>query len=368
MADGRASLPPASSMPHAAMDCGDPLDSVQQQYLAQIPLRSFTWPSTGDCDMSLVSPASQQQVLDRVLCHPRAVAFPPSAAYTRQFVKQYISMCEGAGQEVADGLYEALAAALSADPSSAPRGHYQTYRVSPSVSITVQTSDHFIACGTTGLVTWPAAYRLAEWVLHCGSPQFAGKRVLELGSGSGLLGMLVAQCTSAAHVTLSDGHELVLDRLKDNLRINGLAANLEKTPHPTEDDSQNAAPTTRCASESNGECSPSSLTVLQLDWFDFLPATLDQVRAEIVLCSDVSYDPGLFPGLTAVLRAALRRDGAVGFVASAVRNPQTAADFLEHLRAVGLTASEVDLAGVPPRLCCDRTAPVVLHEVRRTEP
>ncbi len=58
-----------------------------------------------------------------------------------------------------------------------------------------------------GLDLWPASALLCEQLL--GYPELIrGRRVLELGSGVGLVGLLAARA-GAAHVTLSDNDNLV---------------------------------------------------------------------------------------------------------------------------------------------------------------
>jgi len=65
----------------------------------------------------------------------------------------------------------------------------------------------------TGQIVWPACYALCNYILRHQS-LFQGKRVLELGSGVGLSGLLAAQFASG--VTLTDGNEAVLDLLRRN--------------------------------------------------------------------------------------------------------------------------------------------------------
>ena len=68
-----------------------------------------------------------------------------------------------------------------------------------------------------GIVLWPAAIALAHEIA---SRAFAGKRVLELGAGTGLPGIVAA--TLGAHVVQTDRQELALFVCKQNALRNGI--------------------------------------------------------------------------------------------------------------------------------------------------
>jgi len=92
--------------------------------------------------------------------------------------------------------------------------------------------------GTTGLRTWEAALALAEYLIvsHLGrfykfpgAAVIAGERlveevgsVLELGAGTGLVGIVAARL-GAGRVVVTDGDEGVCDALKAGLERNGVA-------------------------------------------------------------------------------------------------------------------------------------------------
>ncbi|KAK3287138.1 hypothetical protein CYMTET_5337 [Cymbomonas tetramitiformis] len=74
---------------------------------------------------------------------------------------------------------------------------------------------------TTGGRTWSGSLILAEWMLEH-EHLFAGKQVLELGSGTGLCGFLASRL--GGRVTLSDGEESVVENLKKTAVLNQLEA------------------------------------------------------------------------------------------------------------------------------------------------
>jgi hypothetical protein len=76
--------------------------------------------------------------------------------------------------------------------------------------------------GTTGLRTWEAALHLSSYLLS--TPELMasvrGKKVIELGAGTGLLSILCASHLGAAHVTATDGDEGIVQALHENAAFN----------------------------------------------------------------------------------------------------------------------------------------------------
>jgi predicted nicotinamide N-methyase len=70
-----------------------------------------------------------------------------------------------------------------------------------------------------GVTLWPAAIALAHDVA-CRAGAFAGKRVLELGAGAGLPGIIAA--SFGGQVMQTDRYEIVMSVCKRNAAINGL--------------------------------------------------------------------------------------------------------------------------------------------------
>jgi predicted nicotinamide N-methyase len=72
---------------------------------------------------------------------------------------------------------------------------------------------------TTGTQVWAASILLARRVVELRS-FFKGKRVLELGAGCGLPGIVAKAYTEASHVMLTDLFPLTLHNLKHNCELN----------------------------------------------------------------------------------------------------------------------------------------------------
>jgi predicted nicotinamide N-methyase len=72
------------------------------------------------------------------------------------------------------------------------------------------------------LRTWEAALYLSSYLSSRGSGHIQGKRVLELGAGTGILSILCARWLGAEHVTATDGDDSVVETLGTNFFLNGI--------------------------------------------------------------------------------------------------------------------------------------------------
>ncbi|CAF2146729.1 unnamed protein product, partial [Brassica napus] len=75
----------------------------------------------------------------------------------------------------------------------------------------------------TGLVCqWPSEEVLAYFCMSQ-PDRFRGKRVIELGSGYGLAGLVIAAASEASEVVISDGNPQVVNYIKRNIESNSMA-------------------------------------------------------------------------------------------------------------------------------------------------
>lgn len=104
-------------------------------------------------------------------------------------------------------------------PKSNLPTHVQTVKLLENRSV-------ISGAGTTGLRTWEAALHLGSYLIS--SPDrtslVSGKKVLELGAGTGLLAMICATYLNADQVVATDGDEGVIEALKENAACNELKA------------------------------------------------------------------------------------------------------------------------------------------------
>ena len=121
---------------------------------------------------------------------------------------------------------------------------------------------------STGCALWPAARVMVDF-LRAHPSLFAGRRVLELGSGSGAVGLSLRRM-GAATVELTDVAE-TLPLLRLNARRNGMAA------------------VEAAAVEAETALVDSSVRVGTLQWQAPLPARLHREPPQLVVGSDIVY-------------------------------------------------------------------------------
>ncbi|TRM65836.1 hypothetical protein BD626DRAFT_192807 [Schizophyllum amplum] len=200
-------------------------------------------------------------------------------------------------------------------------------------TLTLRESRTTIQDGTTGLRTWLASLVLSEYLID--TPDLiANKRILELGSGIGFLGIICAslqrlhQTTESApppHLWLTDANEDVLTKCRGNVQ---LPCNLSST-HPNVHH--------RLLDWTAFEHSASRSTAL---------ADMDALDEDIILGADIVFDPALIEPFVTVLALRLfklRQNGPrVALIALTVRNPDTFQAFLDAVERAALTVEHVD--------------------------
>lgn len=239
-----------------------------------------------------------------------------------------------------DDIYVALAATLCVDDDADEDAalyawrHFELWRAGSSHCISIRQRLHIISGGTTGLHTWQAACALAEWAISetGGLTVLHGRRVLELGSGTGLTGLVVAKVCQPRTLVLTDGNEQVLELLRYNVEANGFNAENENIDR----------------SKREGE---PQVLVRALDW-DAVDAMSDVLLSQcggppdVILAADVVYDETLFVPLcraldvlfcihaTATATMAMTTTMTIGccaILAVTVRNADTLQQFLTQL-------------------------------------
>lgn len=210
--------------------------------------------------------------------------------------------------EVNDDIYERFTELISGAGKRGDPGyswkHFELWPSGVADWVSIRQSETMISDGTTGLHCWQAAGALAEWCM-ANREQLRGRKVLELGSGTGLTGLVVAKVCAPARIVLSDGNEKVLALLRENVAENFK----EKDNIPVE--------------------------VTALDWEDVDVALelLDGMRPDVVLAADVVYDDVLFGPLCHAIEAVFRRSGKDCrlIIACTLRNETTLNEFLKQL-------------------------------------
>lgn len=205
---------------------------------------------------------------------------------------------------------------------------YVTYHLSrlgedtePHVTL-LENRSLIAAAGTTGLRTWEAALHLGQFL--CGHRQIVrGKRVLELGAGTGFLSILCARYLKTTHVIASDGSDDVINNLPENLFLNDLQDSPLVTP-------------------------------MDVKWGHALVGTEEEAwnggrPVDVVLGADVTYDASVIPWLVGTLDDVFSLYPHVEvYISATQRNEETFGAFLEACRNRTMGVEDLDFA-VPRR-------------------
>lgn len=122
-----------------------------------------------------------------------------------------------------------MAQPLPTEASTAQQKCYVTYTApstrDPSPTLTVFESPSLLAStGTTGFRTWEAALHLATYLsVRAEQVNLAGKNILELGAGTGLVSILCARHLGASYVLATDGSHSVVSDIETNLGLNSMS-------------------------------------------------------------------------------------------------------------------------------------------------
>lgn len=252
-------------------------------------------------------------VLSATTSHPRCKRFPVASRYRIEFLRFFQSLVQNRGEE---GLQDAD---VKIKKALEDEGHYQRVGVggwelfdvtgshtAPSLNppTGVQAEDayktHILLNGkhpitifecadavdevfaTTGLSTWTASFVLNDWIT-LNTDLFRDKRILELGCGIGLTGLItVFDCQPQSYV-FTDYHEKVISRCQEHIDLNLKYAS-DKIATKTETRLLNWA-----------EYDPN------IEKFAWMTESFD-----IVIGSDIIYHPSIIPPLVNVLKHVLR--------------------------------------------------------------
>ncbi|XP_070837119.1 protein-lysine N-methyltransferase EEF2KMT isoform X2 [Chaetodon trifascialis] len=312
----------------------DVLRDFQVSFFSMRRLASFPWTFLekhldNDKSSDLIS-----DILNQTCLHSLCRKFPPSVRFRRLFLSELIRR-EAAGCDPLDELYDALAEVVGAADTAEC---YKSYLLPSGDTVSLSESVALISEGTTGLVTWEAALYLAEWALDH-RHTFAGRTVLELGSGVGLTGIAICRSCRPNRFVFSDCHSSVLRRLKANVQLNGL----------TEDTSP-------------------TISVEELDWTAATEEQLQRIGADVVIAADVVYDPDLVGGLVKLLSRILRGSSPAVLpevlICSTIRNQETYSGFTQQLEQEGISHEVMD-GPVHHVFPCSRLSSVQLIRLHR---
>ncbi|KAL7904881.1 putative methyltransferase domain-containing protein [Trichoderma velutinum] len=281
-------------------------------------------------------PEVQDTIYQRLFADESLPGGPPPLRYQVRVLKELVSRIEASIDDwdehgVSDGLMSSLSVLFSTPAPNEDDAVQQKCRV---VYHLASLPDHearinlfenrslVAAGGTTGLRTWEAALHLGQ--LLCQDPSIvSGKRVLELGTGTGYLAILCIKYLGSTHVIASDGSDDVINNLPENLFLNQLEGS-------------------------------NTLRPMDLKWGYALVGTEEERwnggrPLDVVLGADITYDPSIIPALVSTLLELFGLYPHIEVIIAATqRNLETFRVFLVKCRDEGLKVEDVSFE-IPSR-------------------
>lgn len=248
---------------------------------------------------------------------------------------------KGVSEDLASTMTSLISSPLPSEFSAAQQRSYVTYSISAIPQRNANTKDDahephltilesrsvLAAGGVTGFRTWEPALHLGQFL--CQHPAIVrGKRVLELGTGTGHVSLLCAKYLEAAHVIASDGSEEVIRNLPENLALN-------LSPRETVD------PTW------TGESGTfDRLTALVYEWGKPIAEcdvpTEKSNTIDVILGADLLFDPTIIPALVQSMGDFLQAyPTAEAYLAVAKRQQATFELFMKKCRTRDLAVRDL---------------------------
>ncbi|KAH0531051.1 hypothetical protein TsFJ059_005609 [Trichoderma semiorbis] len=274
-------------------------------------------------------PEVQDVIYQRLFADDSLPGGPPPLRYQVRVLKELVSRIEASIDDwdehgVSDGLMSCLSVLFSTPAPNEDDAVQQKCRVvyhlaslpDHEASINLFENRSLVAAGgTTGLRTWEAALHLGQ--LLCHDPSIvSGKRVLELGTGTGYLAILCIKYLGSTHVIASDGSDDVINNLPENLFLNQLEGS-------------------------------DAIRPMDLKWGYALVGTEEERwnggrPLDVVLGADITYDPSIIPALVSTLLELFGLYPHVEVIIAATqRNLETFQVFLVKCRDEGLKVEDV---------------------------
>ncbi|RWS14670.1 protein-lysine N-methyltransferase EEF2KMT-like isoform X1 [Dinothrombium tinctorium] len=230
-----------------------------------------------------------------------------SVALSKQFLKKLIAFFESRCLPIHDALFEELASLMVVEQNDGR--DFNTYFVGKK-SITVLSNRSILMNGTTGLHSWQAGKMFSLFALQ-NQHLFASKSVVELGSGTGLTGLVILHMCNPRNYLFTDHNPLVIDLIRQNLTINGF-------------------------NDKN--------LVAALNWFDDRSTILDVLVAnnpDVLIGCDLIFDIDLIPAFCQTLSTILNENQKCkAFIMSTLRNTHTILSFESQLLRKNLSFSK----------------------------
>ncbi|KAJ5121139.1 uncharacterized protein N7515_009100 [Penicillium bovifimosum] len=209
----------------------DPIDKLAAQYFQLVELPNLALPPGS----VLIQPAVQAALYERMF-NENVFPIPPDS-YRSRVLKEILSRIEESitdpeEDEINDDLMECWSTLVSQPKPSALQQAQQLSLVkytaplssgtpSPRTVTISESRGLILSGGTTGNRTWEAALHLGSFLVsEAGEALVRGKRVIELGAGTGFLSLLCARHLGVRSVVVTDREPVLIDNIRDCVRHN----------------------------------------------------------------------------------------------------------------------------------------------------
>ncbi|XP_054718367.1 protein-lysine N-methyltransferase EEF2KMT-like [Uloborus diversus] len=278
---------------------------LENFYLSTVKNKKILQTVLGNEILSPLHGDLQEKILHSTVQNPICKKYPPSRAYQRFFLRTLIDFVESHDLEICDSLVEEYSAIFML-PSGDEIG-YCSYVIDEDCRVSLQENSCFVAKSTTGLLTWEASKYLVDWCRE-NVVEFENKKVLELGSGIGLLGISILKLCHPCAYTFSDKSWEVLNVLASNIAINY-----------------------------DEIASDTIIQKMQLVWSTISKEDSTSLSPDIIIGADLVYDPSMVESLTHALKTFLSEKTVCAYIANTVRSTDTIQVFESALGSLKLT-------------------------------
>uniref|UniRef100_A0A1A9ZJV9 FAM86 N-terminal domain-containing protein n=1 Tax=Glossina pallidipes TaxID=7398 RepID=A0A1A9ZJV9_GLOPL len=321
------------------------LEQLQKQFLCCYPVQCIQWenfPKHLNWDQ-------QNMLIDYTYKCQLNREMPIKLQYQLNFLKKLIAYLEQDCSEIHDSIYESfceMQQKIVSQPSE--KFAFKHYVLNEKVHFSLKESNSFVADGTTGLCSWQAALALTDYFLHH-KAILSNRRILELGSGAGLCGLIIYKLCQPKHLLLTDGSLSCVKLIEENIKHNFL--HIEESI------------------DNKWLMNNHILECCLLDWKAInCVKEIKTLLPDILLAADVVYDSSVFDDLLHAIDYVfnLKQNKVKIFLAATVRNQATLNGFLNKL---GNLRFQIDNAEVIPSeesfLYWDRSTPVRILVITR---
>lgn len=251
--------------------------------------------------------------------------------YVKTFLKRLINHLEGEGVEVNEELYELYCNLLSSRELGPTESDAVEYFIDSDRTVKICECPKLLSgFGTTGKRTWEAAPILARFLVKQCADALNGATVLELGTGTGLVGISLILYSMARQVIMTDGAFSMIENLITNLELNKI--------------------------------SPDKVQTGRLLWGEdhFLTDTFD-----ILVGADITYDSRAIPALVTTIKEGFKNTNChTLYLAASIRSETTLEVWDRELKQGNWCTWQIFDPG-QDEFCWHTTSPVKIYVVRK---